>query len=98
MNACLPQANYPCGNFSDTSCLKLPSSKGLIGHDFAVCIHTENRNKASFSPFALHEVSVIAELALGHLHYSLTDVPPQSNSPLDTVFRADRSPTEAGGA
>ncbi|KFP28923.1 hypothetical protein N325_11954, partial [Colius striatus] len=22
MNARLPQASYPCGNFSDTSCLK----------------------------------------------------------------------------
>ncbi|CAK8677101.1 unnamed protein product [Clavelina lepadiformis] len=45
MNAWLPQASYPCGNFSDTSCLKLPSSKGSIGHAFAVCIHTENQNQ-----------------------------------------------------
>ena len=30
---------------------------------------------------------------LGHLRYLLTDVPPQSNSPPDTVFRAGRQPT-----
>ena len=90
MNAWLPQASYPCGNFSDTSCLKLLSSKGSIGHAFTVCIRTENQNQASFCPFALREVSVLTELALGHLRYLLTDVPPQSNSPPDTVFRADR--------
>jgi len=90
MNAWLPQASYPCGNFSDTSCLKLLKSKGSIGHAFAVCIPTENQNQASICPFAPREVSVLAELALGHLRYLLTDVPPQSNSPPDTVFRADR--------
>ena len=41
-------------------------------------MHTEHRDQASFCPFALREVSVLAELALGHLRYSLTDVPPQS--------------------
>ena len=90
MNAWLPQASYPCGNFSDTSCLKLVKSKGSIGHAFTVCIRTENQNQVSFCPFALREVSVLAELTLGHLRYLLTDVPPQSNSPPDTVFRADR--------
>ena len=90
MDAWLPQASYPCGNFSDTSCLKLSKSKGSIGHAFAVCIRTENQDQASFCPFTLHDVSVIAELALGHLRYRLTDVPPQSNSPPDTVFRAGR--------
>ena len=51
---------------------------------------TEGRGQASICPFALREVSVLTELALGHLRYHLTDVPPQSNSPPDTVFRADR--------
>ncbi|KAI4473440.1 hypothetical protein M0804_015348 [Polistes exclamans] len=46
-----------------------------------VSMRTEHRDQASFCPFALREVSVLAELALGHLRYSLTDVPPQSNSP-----------------
>ena len=91
MNAWLPQASYPCGNFSDTSCLKLLKSKGSIGHAFTVCIRTENQNQVSFCPFALREVSVLAELTLGHLRYLLTDVPPQSNSPPDTVFRAGRA-------
>ena len=90
MDAWLPQASYPCGNFSDTSYLKPSKSKGSIGHAFAVCIHTENQNQASFCPFTLREVSVLTELALGHLSYHLTDVPPQSNSPPDTVFRAGR--------
>ncbi|KAK8616921.1 hypothetical protein V6N13_116891 [Hibiscus sabdariffa] len=34
MNAWLPQASYPCGNFSDTSSFKFRRSKGSIGHTF----------------------------------------------------------------
>jgi hypothetical protein len=90
MNAWPPQASYPCGNFSVTSCKKLVKSKGSIGPDFSVCIRTENQDQASICPFALREVSVLAELALGHLCYRLTDVPPQSNSPPDTVLGGDR--------
>ena len=90
MNAWLPQASYPCGNFSDTSSLKFKKSKGSIGHAFTVCIRTENQNQASFSPFGLQEISVLIELALGHLRYLLTDVPPQPNSPPDNVFHLDR--------
>ena len=89
MNAWPPQASYPCGNFSDTSCSKLLKPKGSIGRAFAVRIRTENQDQASFCPFALREVSVLAELALGHLRYLLTDVPPQSNSPPDTVLGGD---------
>ena len=85
MNAWPPQASYPCGNFSDTSSLKLKKAKGSIGHAFTVCIHTENQNQASFYPFVLHEISVLIELTLGHLCYLLTDVPPQPNSPPDVV-------------
>src|SRR6201992_515467 len=40
MNAWLPQASYPCGNFSGTSSLKFRGTKGSIGHTFMVCIHT----------------------------------------------------------
>jgi hypothetical protein len=87
MNAWLPQASYPCGNFSDTSSLKVLKTKGSIGHAFAVCIHTENQNQTSFYPFVLHEISVLIELVLGHLCYRLTDVPPQPNSPPDYVSR-----------
>src|SRR6476659_1729873 len=90
MNAWLPQASYPCGNFSDTSSLKFLKSKGSIGHAFTVCIRTENQNQVSFYPFVLHEISVLIELTLGHLRYSLTDVPPQPNSPPDYVFNLDR--------
>ena len=31
MNAWMPQASYPCGNFLDTSSFKFEKSKGLIG-------------------------------------------------------------------
>ena len=94
MDAWLPQASYPCGNFSDTSCLKSSKSKGSIGLAFAVCIRTENQNQASFCPFALRKVSVLSELALGHLRYDLTDVPPQSNSPPDNVIDESRAVAE----
>ena len=67
MNAWLPQASYPCGNFSDTSSLKVLKTKGSIGHAFTVCIRTENQNQMSFYPFVLHEISVLVELILGHL-------------------------------
>ena len=90
MNAWLPQASYPCGNFSDTSSLKFPGTKGSRGHAFTVCIHTENQNQMSFYPFVLREISVLTELILGHLRYFLTDVPPQPNSPPDYVFSLDR--------
>ena len=45
-------------------------------------------SQVSFYPFALHEISVLIELTLGHLCYRLTDVPPQPNSPPDCVRRA----------
>jgi hypothetical protein len=89
MNAWLPQASYPCGNFSDTSSLKFKKFKGSIGHAFTVCIRTENQNQVSFYPFVPHEISVLIELTLGHLCYRLTDVPPQPNSPPDDVSRVD---------
>ena len=79
----------PCGNFSDTSSLKLLKTKGSIGHAFTVCIHTENQNQVSFYPFVLHEISVLIELTLGHLRYHLTDVPPQPNSQPDSVLDVD---------
>ncbi|CAN7088105.1 unnamed protein product [Brassica rapa subsp. narinosa] len=94
MNAWLPQASYPCGNFSDTSSFKLRRSKGSIGHAFTVRIRTENQNQTSFYPFVPHEISVLVELILGHLRYLLTDVPPQLNYPPDNVLRPDR-PAEA---
>ncbi|WZZ15562.1 hypothetical protein YC2023_108651 [Brassica napus] len=94
MNAWLPQASYPCGNFFDTSSFKFRRSKGSIGHAFTVRIRSENQNQTSFYPFVPHEISVLVELILGHLHYLLTDVPPQPNSPPDNVLRPDR-PAEA---
>ena len=91
MNAWLPQASYPCGNFSDTSSFKLRRSKGSIGHAFTVRIRTGNQNQTSFYPFVPHEISVLVELILGHLRYLLTDVPPQPNSPPDNVIGPGRT-------
>uniref|UniRef100_A0A6N2KJX1 Senescence-associated protein n=1 Tax=Salix viminalis TaxID=40686 RepID=A0A6N2KJX1_SALVM len=82
MNAWLPQASYPCGNFSDTSSFKFRRSKGSIGHAFTVRIRTGNQNQTSFYPFVPHEISVLVELILGHL----PKLPP------DNVFRPDRPP------
>ncbi|PHT27296.1 hypothetical protein CQW23_33094 [Capsicum baccatum] len=37
MNAWLPQASYPCCNFSDTSIFEFRRSKGSLGHAFTMC-------------------------------------------------------------
>jgi len=98
MSAWLPQASYPYGNFSDTSNEKISLCahlfrgdyicfKGSIGHAFTVRIHTENHNQGSFYPFIPREISVLAELPLGHLCYLLKGIPPQSNSPPEAVLR-----------
>ena len=90
MNAWLPQASYPCGNFSGTSRLKSRGTKGSIGHAFTVCIHTENQNQGGLYPSVPLEISVPHEPPLGHLRYGLTDVPPQPNSPPNNVTDPDR--------
>ena len=93
MNAWLPQASYPCGNFSDTSSVKLRQTKGSLGHAFTVYIRTENLNQVGFWPCSPHEISVLIEPTLGHLCYHLTDVPPQPNSPPDSVSGKDHQPS-----
>ena len=84
MNAWPPQASYPCGNLSVTSSSNVQRSKGSIGLAFALHVCTEKRIQASFSPFSPHEISVLAELTLGHARYCFARVPPQPNSPSDT--------------
>ena len=86
MNAWLPQASYPCGNFSDTSSFIYRKTKGSLGHAFTACIHTENTSQINIYPYVLRMISVHTELILGHLCYCLTDVPPQPNSPPYSVF------------
>ncbi|KAJ3673328.1 hypothetical protein LUZ60_006702 [Juncus effusus] len=81
MNAWLPQASYPCGNFSDTSSFKLRRSKGSIGHAFTVRIRTGNQNQTSFYPFVPHEISVLVELILGHLRRSRLGSKKRGSSP-----------------
>ena len=96
MNAWLPQASYPCGNFSDTSCWKLFKPKGSRGLAFAVPVRTEHRDQTSFGPYTLREVSGLTELVLGHPRYSLMDVPPQSNSPPGYVLETDHTRSISG--
>ena len=86
MNSWMSQASYPRGNFSDTSRIKLLKPKGLRGHGLPVCILTENKNQVRFYPFFLHEISVLVEITLGHLCYSLTYVPTQTKYPPVGVY------------
>jgi hypothetical protein len=86
MNAWLPQASYPCGNFSDTSSWVRPNAKGSIGHAFAVLNFAETQNETNFSPFGQCEISVLVESVFGHLRCILTDVPPQPNSLSEAVL------------
>ncbi|KAG5572301.1 hypothetical protein H5410_062067 [Solanum commersonii] len=99
MNAWLPQASYPCGNFSDTSSFEFQRFKGSLGHDFTVCNHirTGHQNQMSFYPSVPHEITVLVELILGHLCYILTDVLPQPNSPPNNIFRPNRPAKRALG-
>ncbi|PHT25150.1 Regulator of rDNA transcription protein 15 [Capsicum baccatum] len=97
MNAWLPQASYPCGNFFETSTFEFRRSKGSLGHAYTVRIRTGSQNQTSFYPSIPHEIYVLVELILGHLRYLLTDVPPQPNSPPDNVFRPDRPAERALG-
>src|SRR5947208_15723582 len=90
MNAWLPQASYPCGNFSGTSSLTFRRTKGSIGHTFMVCIHTENQNQGDFYSFVLLEFGFLNESPLGHLRYCLIDVWRQPHSPPDNVLIRDR--------
>jgi hypothetical protein len=96
MNAWLPQISYPCGKFSDTPRRNSCSSKGSIGHAFTIHSACKQMNKAIFSPFSPHKISVLIEITLGHLWWLLTDVPPQPNSQpvnvlLKTIFLNSRA-------
>ncbi|CAG8661654.1 22148_t:CDS:1 [Gigaspora margarita] len=86
MNAWLPQASYPRGNFSGTSSLKFRGSKGTIGHTFMVCIHTENQNQGSFT-LVLLEISVLNEPPA--LSFNRCAAP--AKLPPNNVFNSDQS-------
>ena len=60
-------------------------SKGSIGRAFTVVACTGGSDRAGFCPFVRQSISVLPGPTLGHLRCSLTDVPPQPNSPPDTV-------------
>uniref|UniRef100_A0AC11D0G4 Uncharacterized protein n=1 Tax=Ovis aries TaxID=9940 RepID=A0AC11D0G4_SHEEP len=58
MNAWPPQASYPCGNFSDTSCLKPQRSEG-----------SHNPTDGSFAPLAPQPSTYTKCLNLRFLSY-----------------------------
>ncbi|KAK7333951.1 hypothetical protein VNO80_30732 [Phaseolus coccineus] len=91
MNAWLPQASYPCGNFSDTSSFKFRRTKGSIGHAFMVRIRTGNQNQTSFYPFVPHEISILVELILGHL-------PPTYPTPLKSFHKVGLESSSTGSS
>ena len=47
---------------------------------------TEEHTQDSFSPYGQRKISVPTELPLGRLRSHLRGVPPQPNSPTETVF------------
>ena len=66
-------------------------SKGSLGRAFAVRSRTGKPDQANICLYALREVSVHAELAFGQLRYRFAGVPPQSNSPPNTVLGTVRT-------
>ena len=97
MNAWLPHASNPCGNFSYTSSFEFQRSKGSLGHTFIIRVSTGNQNQMSFYPSLPHEISVLVEIILRHLRYHLKDMPPKQNSLPDNVFFPDRPVKRAFG-
>ena len=101
MNAPPPQASYPCGNFSGISRgdTKYTSPRkvrwAVLSHVIVSYVSIRVRSKGNISPYGLSEVSVLTELPVGHLCCSLTDVPPQSNSPSVGV-RIESQHSQAG--
>ena len=94
VNAWLPQASYPYGNLSDAPGRTRSAHKGALSRGFPACRDAETSGQESFCPCALRQVSVLAELSLGHLRYSLIDVPPQPNSPPAAVLDFGRGGDE----
>ena len=61
--------------FSVTNFWRLSKAKISIYRAFSVSLPTEHRDQVSLCSFTPHEVSVLAELVLGHQCCSLTDIP-----------------------
>ena len=56
-----------------------------MGTVFTIHIHTEDSNQAGITTFGPHKMTVLIGPTFGHPRCSLTDVPPQPNSPVDDV-------------
>jgi len=53
---------------------------------------TEEHTQDSFYPYVQRKISVPTELPLGRLRSHLRGVPPQPNSPTETVFEQEIGP------
>ena len=69
---------------------------GASFHQTSRFFRINRRGQASICPFALREVSVLTELALGHLRYHLTDVPNQDNSRKKDIVRRETGEPSRG--
>lgn len=77
---CFELFQRPRYNFSHELLKGRQNQKDRGVSTFVVRIRTKIQDQISFFPFTLHEISVLAELALRHLRCLLTNVPPQSNT------------------
>lgn len=89
LNSYALQASYPSGDFSNTAIITnrfIIKNCWSLGHSFESCIRTEDTHQASFCPYVPRQVSVPAELTFGCLGCNLLGIPPQMNSPFETVL------------
>lgn len=90
LNSYALQASYPSGDFSNTAIITswfvLTKNCWSLGPSFESCIRTEDTNQASFCPYVPRQVSIPAELTFGCLGCNLLGIPPQINSPFETVM------------
>jgi len=87
VDAWLPRASYPCGNFSDTSSYAIHRTLRIVKPAFLPHHRYPGDGEGGFCLYARHGVSVPTEPPFGQLRYVLTDVPPQPNSPSNRVLR-----------
>lgn len=91
-----PRASYPRGNFSDTSAVA-PTCRGSLGHAFARRTLAQCPAQVGFCPYALRQVSILAEPTFGRLRCSLVGVPPQPSISPDAVLSTAQPPPSDRG-
>ena len=64
--------------------------RGSVAYAFTVCIHIENKNQASITPFGPHKIYVFNARTLQHLRYHLTNAPPPPDTPLKVIHTSEQ--------